>query len=148
MMSRCRPQRKSPATTTTTRTRTHGSTVLHRPSRSSSFPYDAEWPWRFDEFVAGIRDALGEKTLEVEHVGSTSARGASQRSLAATEDHQLRWRRRGMQTVSCWLADNTDVPVTRLGYLWINEYRNRPQTLFVAINGGVAERTRWAAGPT
>lgn len=39
--------------------------------------------------------------------------------------------------VECWLADNTDVAVTRLGCLWIAEYRSIAQPLFVSINGEV-----------
>lgn len=39
--------------------------------------------------------------------------------------------------VECWLADNTDVPVTTLGCLWMAEYRSTPQTLFVSVNGEV-----------
>jgi hypothetical protein len=39
--------------------------------------------------------------------------------------------------VSCWLADNFDVPVIRLGCIWIAEYSSRPQTLFYAVNGEV-----------
>lgn len=37
-------------------------------------------------------------------------------------------------TVRCWLADDSDVPVIRLGCLWIVEYVSRPQTLFIRIN--------------
>jgi hypothetical protein len=39
--------------------------------------------------------------------------------------------------VSCWLADNSDVPVTRLGCIWIAEYSSCPQTFFYAVNGKV-----------
>jgi hypothetical protein len=39
--------------------------------------------------------------------------------------------------VSCWLADNSDVPVTRLGCIWIAEYSSRPQPFFYAVNGEV-----------
>jgi hypothetical protein len=37
-------------------------------------------------------------------------------------------------TVRCWLADDSDVPVTRVGCWWIAEWVSRPQTLFVCVN--------------
>ena len=41
--------------------------------------------------------------------------------------------------VSCWLADNTDVPVVRLGWLWIAERVSIAQPMFVSINDNVTE---------
>ena len=37
--------------------------------------YDPEWPKRFDREAAKIRAALGERALQLEHVGSTSVPG-------------------------------------------------------------------------
>lgn len=39
--------------------------------------------------------------------------------------------------VSMWLADNSDVEVARLGWLWIAEYVSLPQTAFVSIDGQI-----------
>jgi hypothetical protein len=36
--------------------------------------------------------------------------------------------------VSVWLADNSDVEVARLGWLWIVEYVSLPQTAFVSVD--------------
>jgi GrpB-like predicted nucleotidyltransferase (UPF0157 family) len=44
-------------------------------------PYDADWPRRFDAFAAGIRDALGDRALAVEHVGSTSVPGLAAKDI-------------------------------------------------------------------
>lgn len=44
-------------------------------------PYDPGWPRRFDEFAAGIRDALGEQALAVEHVGSTAVPGLAAKDI-------------------------------------------------------------------
>jgi hypothetical protein len=41
------------------------------------------------------------------------------------------------QKVAAWLADDTDVAVARLGYLWIAEWSGTAQTMFVAIDGEV-----------
>ena len=38
-------------------------------------PYDESWPERAAELVASIRDALGERVLGLEHIGSTSVPG-------------------------------------------------------------------------
>ena len=44
-------------------------------------PYDPDWPRRFDEFAARIRDALGDEALTVEHVGSTSVPGLAAKDI-------------------------------------------------------------------
>lgn len=36
---------------------------------------DPAWPRRYDELAARIRDALGWRALQIEHVGSTSVPG-------------------------------------------------------------------------
>ncbi len=38
-------------------------------------PYDPGWPLRFAELAAGVRRALGDAALHVEHVGSTAVPG-------------------------------------------------------------------------
>lgn len=38
-------------------------------------PYDPEWPAQFARLAKKIRDALGERVLLLEHVGSTSVPG-------------------------------------------------------------------------
>jgi GrpB-like predicted nucleotidyltransferase (UPF0157 family) len=43
--------------------------------------YDPDWPRRFDAFAIGIRDALGERALAVEHVGSTSVPGLAAKDI-------------------------------------------------------------------
>ncbi|MFL5969478.1 MAG: GrpB family protein [Gaiellaceae bacterium] len=43
--------------------------------------YDAEWPRWFEQAAARIRDALGDKALDVQHVGSTSVPGLPAKPL-------------------------------------------------------------------
>lgn len=38
-------------------------------------PYDAAWPADYERLRAAIRDALGDRALRLEHVGSTSVPG-------------------------------------------------------------------------
>ena len=38
-------------------------------------PYDPAWPARYEQVAALVRDALGDRALAVEHVGSTSVPG-------------------------------------------------------------------------
>lgn len=38
-------------------------------------PYDKAWPTHFEQHAARIRDALGDRVLLLEHVGSTSVPG-------------------------------------------------------------------------
>jgi GrpB-like predicted nucleotidyltransferase (UPF0157 family) len=47
--------------------------VLNSPIALS--PYDPQWPSRFAALAGDIRDALGERVLTLEHVGSTSVPG-------------------------------------------------------------------------
>lgn len=44
-------------------------------------PYSAEWPRQYAELAAGIRAALGDKVLRLEHAGSTSVPGLSAKPL-------------------------------------------------------------------
>ena len=44
-------------------------------------PYDPSWPGRFDALAAGVRAALGETALAVEHVGSTSVPGLAAKDV-------------------------------------------------------------------
>jgi GrpB-like predicted nucleotidyltransferase (UPF0157 family) len=43
--------------------------------------YDAGWPARFDTLAAGVRAALGQVALEIEHVGSTSVPGLAAKDV-------------------------------------------------------------------
>jgi hypothetical protein len=36
-----------------------------------------------------------------------------------------------------WLADDSDVDIVRVGWLWVAEYLSRPQALFVSVSGTV-----------
>lgn len=44
-------------------------------------PYDPEWPRRFETLAAGIREALGDAVLDLEHVGSTSVAGLAAKDI-------------------------------------------------------------------
>src|ERR1700761_3278241 len=43
--------------------------------------YDSGWPGRYAALAAEIRDALGDRALEVEHVGSTSVPGLAAKDV-------------------------------------------------------------------
>ena len=45
------------------------------PGPVAVVPYDPGWPARYEEVAERIRDALGERVLGLEHVGSTSVPG-------------------------------------------------------------------------
>jgi GrpB-like predicted nucleotidyltransferase (UPF0157 family) len=45
------------------------------PGKVRVAPYDEAWPERAAELIAAIRGALGDRVLELEHVGSTSVPG-------------------------------------------------------------------------
>lgn len=49
--------------------------------RVAIVPYDPRWPHRYEELAQRIRLALGEKALEVEHVGSTSVPGLAAKDV-------------------------------------------------------------------
>ena len=44
-------------------------------------PYDPTWATSFDRIEAGLREALGDDALAVEHVGSTAVPGLSAKPL-------------------------------------------------------------------
>ena len=48
-----------------------------KPHNSTIYlaPYDPEWPLQFSQLADRVRQALGEKVLLLEHVGSTSIEG-------------------------------------------------------------------------
>ncbi|MFD7659302.1 GrpB family protein [Actinosynnema sp. NPDC059797] len=52
-----------------------------RPETIVIAPYDPEWPRRYRALAAGIRDALGDAVLDVEHVGSTSVEGLAAKDV-------------------------------------------------------------------
>jgi GrpB-like predicted nucleotidyltransferase (UPF0157 family) len=54
-----------------------------RPFNSTVYlaPYDPAWPTRFAQLAAGIREALGDAVLLLEHVGSTAVPGLSAKPI-------------------------------------------------------------------
>ena len=44
-------------------------------------PYDPQWPQQFEQLAAQIRQALGERALRIDHVGSTSVPGLSAKPI-------------------------------------------------------------------
>ncbi|SHF50094.1 hypothetical protein SAMN05443575_0116 [Jatrophihabitans endophyticus] len=68
--------------------------------------------------------------------------GTSEASPGETADPTW-WLRYGFARpdvrVTAWRADDVDVPVTRLGHLWIAEWRSAAQPLFVALDDEVLE---------
>jgi GrpB-like predicted nucleotidyltransferase (UPF0157 family) len=45
------------------------------PRTLTVVPYDATWPQQYADLAARVRGALGDRVLELEHVGSTSVTG-------------------------------------------------------------------------
>ena len=71
-------------------------------------PYDPAWPARFEEEAAGIRTALGELAVAIEHVGSTSVPG-----LAAKPIVDIQVSVRSMMPRTAYVE-----PLRALGYRW------------------------------
>jgi putative glutamine amidotransferase len=44
-------------------------------------PYDDEWPLRFEEEAARVREALGDQVVRIDHVGSTSVPGLAAKPI-------------------------------------------------------------------
>jgi GrpB-like predicted nucleotidyltransferase (UPF0157 family) len=68
-------------------------------------PYRAEWPSEFEEIARGVREALGELALRVDHIGSTSVP-----ALAAKDVIDL-------QVTVHDLTDDLEQGFTRAGYV-------------------------------
>jgi len=51
------------------------------PVEVKLLPYDVGWPARFADLAAGIRGALGDAPLMIEHVGSTSVPGLAAKDV-------------------------------------------------------------------
>lgn len=51
------------------------------PETVTIVPYDPRWPDRYEAVAAGIRAALGDVVLDVEHVGSTSVEGLAAKDV-------------------------------------------------------------------
>jgi GrpB-like predicted nucleotidyltransferase (UPF0157 family) len=51
------------------------------PERVVVVPYNSEWPHRYHTLSAGIRKALGDAVLGIEHVGSTSVEGLAAKDV-------------------------------------------------------------------
>ena len=77
------------------------------PETITLVPYDPDWPRRYQRLATGIRDALGDTVLDLEHVGSTSVEG-----LAAKDVIDINL------TVADPSAEDRYVPaLRRLGYV-------------------------------
>lgn len=59
---------------------TVGKRIPHN-DRILLVPYNPHWPTLFSQATNDIRNALGEKTLRLEHVGSTSVAGLSAKPI-------------------------------------------------------------------
>lgn len=51
------------------------------PETVTIVPYDPGWPRRYRDLAAGIRAALGDTALDIEHVGSTSVEGLAAKDV-------------------------------------------------------------------
>src|SRR5262245_23665314 len=51
------------------------------PETVTIVPYNPEWPRRYRALSTGIRTALGNVALDVEHVGSTSVEGLAAKDV-------------------------------------------------------------------
>ena len=51
------------------------------PTTVALVPYDPSWPDRYETFAAGIRAALGDVVLDLDHVGSTSVPGLAAKDV-------------------------------------------------------------------
>jgi GrpB-like predicted nucleotidyltransferase (UPF0157 family) len=51
------------------------------PETVTIVPYNPEWPRRYHALSAGIRTALGDAVLGIEHVGSTSVEGLAAKDV-------------------------------------------------------------------
>lgn len=98
--------------------------------------------WRSDgHWLALSPTELGDPGFENEWWAWSGDTGVHGRDEVAPGDRAdaswwLRWGETTPDSrVTCWLADNTDVRVVRLGHLWIAEYHSAPQGFFVEIDG-------------
>jgi hypothetical protein len=107
-----------------------------------------EFRWRSDGFFTdlGPEDSRDDAEIEWEEwdaQGSLSGIGEWPTLESNEAGRWLCWGlARPAETVTCRLADGTAVPVTRLGYLWIAEWRADPQTLLIDIDD-VTETFKW-----
>ncbi|MFS2150350.1 GrpB family protein [Rhizobium sp. Rhizsp42] len=51
------------------------------PERVEIVPYDAEWPAHFREIAAALKTLLGDRMLDIHHIGSTSIPGMAAKPL-------------------------------------------------------------------
>lgn len=51
------------------------------PERVEIVPYDAEWPAHFREIAALLKTLLGDRVLDIHHIGSTSIPGMAAKPL-------------------------------------------------------------------
>jgi putative glutamine amidotransferase len=96
-------------------------------SRSYSIdPYDPGWPSRYEAESAGVREALGEQLVRIEHVGSTSVAG-----LGAKPVIDIQVSVRSMVPRSEYVD-----PLVALGYRWVVDPWTDEHEYFSRDEGG------------
>jgi len=71
-------------------------------------PYDVEWPARFQVLAGGIRRALGDMALRIDHIGSTSVQGLAAKPIIDVQ----------VSVASLEPFDRLREPLERVGYVW------------------------------
>ena len=68
-------------------------------------PYQARWPEAFQQIAAGMRQALGDLAVRIDHIGSTAVPGLAAKDLI------------DVQITVLALSDEVEVALNRLGYM-------------------------------
>ena len=103
-------------------------------------PYDAEWPRRFRLLAGGMRAALGETALRIDHIGSTSVPGLAAKPII---DMQI-------SVAAFEPLDAFRVPLESLGYVFRADNPERTKRYFREPPGEprthihVRQRGSWA----
>ena len=103
-------------------------------------PYDADWPRRFRLLAGGMRAALGETALRIDHIGSTSVPGLAAKPIV---DMQI-------SVAAFEPLDAFRVPLESLGYVFRAENPERTKRYFREPPGEprthihVRQRGSWA----
>jgi GrpB-like predicted nucleotidyltransferase (UPF0157 family) len=71
-------------------------------------PYAVEWPERFRELAGGIRRALGDVALRIDHIGSTSIAGLAAKPIIDIQ----------VSVASFEPFAQLRDPLERIGYIW------------------------------
>ena len=82
--------------------------------------YDAAWPGWFAQVGAGLRDALGDTAVRIDHVGSTAVPGLDAKPVL---DIQI-------SVVALEPSDPYAVPLERLGYVFHADNPERTKRYF------------------